>query len=61
MTKEQEDAIYSAYLGISVLRTMCRKTNLQMAEHRANELMIELDMAFPGLAGRAALRGELQK
>ncbi len=56
MTSEQNEVIYAAYLGISILRTMCKKAGLTMAEQRSKELMIELDMAFPGLAGRAALR-----
>lgn len=58
MTEEQDQAIYSAYLGISVLRTMCRKAGLHMGEARAAELMVEMDTAFPGLAGRSALRSK---
>lgn len=56
MTEEQDRAIYSAYLGIGVLRIMLRKAELKMGEKRAEELMLELDKAFPGLAGRSALR-----
>lgn len=57
----QANAIYSAYLGICVLRTMCKKAGLTMGEERSRDLMIELDTAFPGLAARAALRTELSK
>lgn len=56
MTPHQDQTIYAAYLGIRVLRTMCRKAKLSLAEQRCKELLIELDVAFPGLAGRAALR-----
>lgn len=57
----QADAIYSAYLGIGVLRTMCRKAGLTLAEERSRDLMIELDTVFPGLAARSALRIEVNK
>lgn len=56
MTKEQDSAIFAAYLGIGVLYTMCRAAKLTMAEERAKKLQLELDTAFPGLAGRSALR-----
>jgi hypothetical protein len=52
----QADAVYSAYLGISVLRTMCKKAALKLAEERARDVMVELDTVFPGLAARSALR-----
>ncbi|MCP1832782.1 hypothetical protein [Bradyrhizobium sp. USDA 4545] len=58
---EQANAIYSAYLGISVLRTMCKAAGLKLAEERSRDLMVELDTAFPGLAARAALRTEASK
>jgi len=47
MTDEQEQAIYGAYLGICVLKTMCRKARLDMAADRADELLKELSTAFP--------------
>lgn len=56
MTPEQDQAIYAAYLGVCVLQTLCKKAGLGLAEQRAKELLIELDTAFPGLAGRVALR-----
>ena len=58
LTKEQDDAILAAYLGIGILEIMCRKANLDMAEKRSKELAAELSEAFPdlGLAARAALR-----
>jgi hypothetical protein len=56
---EREDAIYSAFLGIMVLGTMCKKAGLSSAEKRATDLLIEMDTAFPGLAGRSALRAAL--
>ena len=37
MTKDQEDAIYAAYLGISVLQTMCRKAGLTMGVQRSTD------------------------
>lgn len=55
MTKDQEDAIYSAYLGICVLKTMTRVAKLAMAERRSAELLKELGEAFPFIAERVAL------
>jgi hypothetical protein len=60
MTKDQKDAIYAAYLGICVLKTMCRKAKLVLGERRAQELLTELGEAFPFIperVGRSALRG----
>ncbi len=54
MTKEQEDAIYSAYLGICVLQTMLRKVGLTMALKRTEILLKELSEAFPFLNERVA-------
>jgi hypothetical protein len=56
MTHEQDEAVFSAYLGICVLKTLCRKAKLELGEQRSGELLVELDTAFPGLSGRAALR-----
>ena len=56
MTPEQDQTLYGAYLGICVLRTMCKKAGLVLAEQRCKELLLQLDKAFPGLAGRVALR-----
>jgi hypothetical protein len=56
MTREQDQAIYAAYLGICVLRRMCKTVKLTLGEQRCKELLIELDTAFPGLAARTALR-----
>jgi hypothetical protein len=59
MKKSDQDAIYSAYLGICVLQTMCRKAGLLTGELRSNELLVELGTAFPFIAervGRSALR-----
>lgn len=50
------DAVYAAYLGISVLRSMCKAARLSLGEDRSRDLMIELDTVFPGLSARAALR-----
>lgn len=55
MTTEQKDAIYAAYLGICVLRTMCRKAGLTLGEQRSSELLIELGTAFPFIAERVAV------
>jgi hypothetical protein len=59
MTDEQKDAIYAAYQGICVLRTMCRKANLGLAVERSSELLVELGTAFPFipvLIAQSALR-----
>lgn len=55
MTKEQEDAIYSAYLGICVLQTMCRKAGLKLGVERSSELMKEMGTAFPFIPERVGL------
>lgn len=54
MTSEQKDAIYSAYLGICVLQTMCRKADLTLGEQRSKELLTELGAAFPFIAERGS-------
>jgi hypothetical protein len=53
MTKQQDDAIYSAYLGIHVLRAMCRAVKLPLGVKRSTELIIELEQAFPTLKEEA--------
>jgi hypothetical protein len=61
MNAAQQDAVYSAYLGICVLQTMCRKAGLRMGEQRAKELLVELGTAFPFIAlrvGESALRAK---
>lgn len=55
MTKEQEDAIVSAYLGICVLQTMTRKVGLTMATERCGALLSELSEAFPGIYQRVLI------
>jgi hypothetical protein len=55
MTKDQEDAIYAAYLGVCVLQTMTRKVGLRMATERAGSLIKELSTAFPFIGERVAL------
>lgn len=55
MTKEQEDAIVSAYMGICVLSTMCDKAGLRLGRERSNELLKELSEAFPEAYQRALL------
>ncbi len=55
MTKEQEDAIFAAYLGICVLQTMCRKARLGMAVDRSTELLREMGETFPFIAERVGL------
>ena len=54
MTKDQEDAIYAAYLDICVLQTMTRKAGLTLAMQRSQELLIELGTAFPFIPERVA-------
>jgi hypothetical protein len=53
MTKQQYDTVYSAYLGIHVLRAMCRAANLPLGAERARHLITELEQAFPNLKGGA--------
>ncbi len=55
MTEDQEDAVYAAYLGISVLQTMCRKAGLPLAVERSTELLTELSTAFPTMYERVLL------
>lgn len=55
MTKDQEDAIYAAYMGISVLSTICKKAELDMGRTRAEELLQELSKAFPTVYERVLL------
>lgn len=62
MTKDQEDAIYAAYLGICVLQTMCRKAGLSLGTTRSGELLFDLGTAFPFIGervGLSALRGNI--
>ncbi len=54
MTKDQEDAIYAAYLGVCVLQTMTRKAGLALATTRSAELLGELSTAFPFINERVA-------
>ena len=59
MNKDQEDAIYAAYLGICVLQTMCRKDGLWLAVKLCTELLTELGTAYPFIperVGRETLR-----
>ena len=51
-----KELAFGCYLALSVLRTMCRKINLTLAENKTAEIMTELDTAFPGFAARSALR-----
>lgn len=55
MTKEQEDAIYAAYLGICILQTMCRKAGLIGGTDRSCDLLKELGEAFPFIGERVGL------
>jgi hypothetical protein len=55
MTQEQEDAIYSAYMGICVLSTMCKKAGLNAGRLRSEELLVELSTAFPTIYERILL------
>ena len=55
MAGKDKDAIYAAYLGICILRTMCRKVNLKLAEQRAHDLLGELGTAFPFIGERVGL------
>ena len=54
----QDQAIFSAYLGIIVLKTMCKKVKLAAGEQRCSDLLIELDTAFPDMAGSFNIEAE---
>ena len=55
MREEKKAAIYAAYLGICVLKTMCKKAGLNAGEKRSQELLDELGSAFPFIGERVAL------
>lgn len=55
MSEEQKDAIYAAYLGICVLKTMFRRVGLTLGQQRSADLLTELSDTFPWLAERVAL------
>lgn len=55
MTETQQDAIYAAYLGVCVLRSMTRKVNLTLATQRCSDVLTELSEAFPFISERVAL------
>jgi hypothetical protein len=54
LTREEQDVIYTAYLGICVLQTMARKAGLEKGVQRSAELLGELGTAFPFLSERVA-------
>lgn len=56
LTQAQEDAIYSAYMGISVLSTMCKKAGVNGGRIRSEELLKELAEAFPKVYERVLLQ-----
>jgi hypothetical protein len=58
MNKQQYDAVYSAYLGIIVLRAMCRAVNLPLGIERSTDLITELEQAFPSLKKKAKAKQE---
>lgn len=53
---KNEDTVYGAYLGLCVLRTICKKSGWTLAEQRTKEILVDLGTAFPHFAGRTALR-----
>lgn len=58
MGERPEDAelLYQAYLGLLVLRTMCRRVGLKAGEKRCAELLEDIGGAHPDFAARSALR-----
>lgn len=54
--RADDDILFSAYLGIGILRNMTRAAGLKLAQERSEELLLEMDAAHPGLAARSALR-----
>jgi hypothetical protein len=55
MTEQQESAIYAAYMGISMLSTMCKKAGLNLGRASSEELLQELSAAFPNVYERVLL------
>jgi hypothetical protein len=53
LTKEQEDVINSAYLGICILQAVLRKSGLTMGVNLATELLKEMITEFPFLSQSA--------
>jgi hypothetical protein len=53
MTKQQDDAIHAAYLGIRVLRAILSAHHLWLGAERADRLVAELEQAFPKLKEQA--------
>jgi hypothetical protein len=49
MNEQQKDAVYAAYLGIRVLRTMCGRAGLRLGSETSAALLTTLNEAFPGL------------
>jgi hypothetical protein len=58
MTQQQDSAIYSAYLGIKVLRMMCSSAGLKLGASRAKQITEELEVAFPSLITKQARPAE---
>jgi hypothetical protein len=50
MTKEQEDAIYTAYLGIWILEGISRKIGLDSLTMRSAAVLEKLSEIFPFVA-----------
>ena len=56
LTKDQVDLIFSAYLGIGVLRNILKRAELNMGCEVSEQIINELGLVFPEFPSRSALR-----
>jgi hypothetical protein len=49
MNEQQKDAVYTAYLGIQVLHSVCKTAGLVLGAEAATATLTILSNAFPGL------------
>lgn len=54
--EKMEDLLWAAYLGLCVLRTMCRKVKLAAGEQTADTIIKEIEQLRPDFPPRTALR-----
>lgn len=50
------ELLYDSYLGIIVLRAMCRRAKLEAGETRCDELLEDIGKQHPEFAARSAMR-----
>ena len=56
LSEAQVDTIFAAYLGVGVLRTMCRRAGLKLGEDKAEEIESGLARIFPEFPAMSAVR-----